>query len=64
MGTSALEIAAGAIIAIVITIWVEWLRKPRLLLRVTAPIDQEFDGGRPATDARFVSVGAKAQNQF
>jgi hypothetical protein len=50
-----LEIALGAVIAILITIWVESLRKPKLELRIAEPSDQVYEN-RPATNARFLGV--------
>lgn len=49
------EVVLGAIIAIVLTIAVENLRKPRLALQVAPHVDNEYQG-RPATKARFLLI--------
>lgn len=55
MSTTFLEILLGAIVAILITIWVENLRKPKLTIRITPPADRQYEG-RPARQVRFLSV--------
>ena len=55
MGTTLLEVVLGAIVAIVITIWVESLRKPKLSLSIGKPTDLAYhDRPAPAKDARFL----------
>lgn len=53
--SSVLEIVLGAAIAILITIWVENLKKPRLSIQITTPGDREYQD-RPAKRARFLYV--------
>lgn len=55
MGLTILEIALGAIVAILITIFVENLRKPRLALKVEQPTDIDYHN-HPAQHARFLSI--------
>lgn len=55
-----LEVILGAVIAIVLTIAVETLRKPRLTLSIASPIDKEYQD-RPARDVRFLLI--ECQNQ-
>ena len=55
MGLTVVEVVLGAIIAILITIWVENLRKPRLELRIARPTDVQYER-RPATHARFLGL--------
>ena len=55
MGLTVIEVILGAIVAIIITIWVENLRKPRLELRMAPPIDVQYKG-RPAKQARFLHL--------
>lgn len=50
---SVLEIVLGAIIAILITIGVENLKKPRLSIEIAAPGDRSYPD-RPAKRARFL----------
>src|SRR5260370_38103640 len=51
-----LQLIIGAIIAILITIWMEYLRRPSLTLSVeTPPIDTEYEG-RPAKNRRGVRL--------
>lgn len=55
MGLTVVEVVLGAIIAILITIWVENLRRPKLELRIARPTDVRYQG-RPATQARFLGL--------
>ena len=55
MGLTVVEVVLGAIVAILTTIWVENLRKPRLELRIASPTDVQYQG-RPATQARFLGL--------
>lgn len=55
IGLTVIEIAVGAIFAIATTIWVEWLRKPRLELRI-ADIKDEVYKERPADKARYLGL--------
>ena len=55
MGLTVVEVVLGAIIAILITIWVENLRKPKLELRIAPPTDVQYQE-RPATQARFLGL--------
>ena len=57
MQSTVLELIAGAAIAILITIWIEWLRKPRLALTTATPSDPTYESrDRPALAARFLGV--------
>jgi hypothetical protein len=58
MGSTVLEVVLGAIIAIVITIWVESLRKPRLSLGIIPYKDVSYSN-RPASSARFLYLELK-----
>jgi hypothetical protein len=53
-----LELILGAIIVLAITIWLEWLRKPKLKLQVHNPHDKDFTQleDKPAKIARFLSL--------
>lgn len=53
MGSTILEVILGAIVAILITILIENLRKPRLSIDLVTPTDQEYEN-RPAQKARFL----------
>lgn len=55
MGLTVLEVVLGAIVAILITILVENLRKPKLRLRIAQAVDMQYQG-RPATLARFLGL--------
>ncbi len=55
MGSTILEIVLGAVIAILITIWVENLKKPRLTIQIARPGDRRYEG-RPAKRAKFLYV--------
>ncbi len=56
MGSTIFEVALGAIVAILITILVENLRKPKLVLGIDLlPTDVEYSN-HPAKHARFLSV--------
>lgn len=52
----AAQVVLGAIVAIVITILVESLRKPRVSIRILPPADTTYTN-KLATNARFLSVG-------
>jgi hypothetical protein len=56
MSQSVLEIVLGALVAIVVTIVVENLRKPRLTLRLAQHHDVAYPPGRPATNVRFLAL--------
>lgn len=53
MGLSILEVVLGAIVAILLTIWIENLRKPRLEIDIVPPQDKNYEN-RPAKKARFL----------
>jgi len=55
MGLTILEVALGAVVAILITILVENLRKPKLALKVEQPTDVDYQD-HPAQHARFLSL--------
>lgn len=55
MSTTILEVVLGAIVAIIITIWVESLCKPKLSLEIGKPSDKAYDN-RPAKNARFLGI--------
>jgi hypothetical protein len=55
MSATILEVVLGAIVAIVITIWVESLRKPKLTLEIGKPSDIAYVN-RPARNARFLGI--------
>lgn len=61
MPQSTLEITVGALIAILTTITVEWLRKPRLSLRVVPHHDNSYQN-RPAKQVRFLALELNNQN--
>lgn len=50
------EMVGGAIIAIVITITVEMLRRPKLRLQIAAPEEADYPHGRPAIRGRSLTV--------
>lgn len=55
----ALEVILGAVLSILITIWIEYLRKPKLRFQKTNISDQDYTKypeKRPANVARFLSV--------
>jgi hypothetical protein len=54
------EVVIGAVIAICITIAIENLRKPKLVLAIGIPVDNAYTG-RPAQDVRFLLV--KCENR-
>lgn len=57
MNSSVLEIILGAVVAIVITILVEYLRKPKLRLRLAQASNPTYESGdRPAQVARFLAL--------
>lgn len=57
MNSSVLEIILGAVVAIVITILVEYLRKPKLRLRLAQASNPTYESGdRPAQAARFLAL--------
>ena len=57
MGSSVVEIVAGAVIAILITIWIEYQRKPKLEIRIAEPSNPTYESGdRPAAVARFLGL--------
>lgn len=51
----------GAITTILVSLWVENLRRPRLRLRIVAPKDTEYQG-LPANQVRFLLVGVRNEN--
>jgi hypothetical protein len=55
MGLTILGAIIGSIIAGLITIWIETLRKPRLELELMAPVDMTFQN-QPAHDMRSLRV--------
>lgn len=55
MGLTILSVIIGAIIAGLITIWIETLRKPRLELELLNPIDMAFQN-QPANNMRATRV--------
>lgn len=55
MGSTTLEVILGAVIAIIITIVVEILHKPKLSLRIIDPLDVDYDK-HPAEKARFLRL--------
>jgi hypothetical protein len=55
MGLTILGVALGAVVAILITILVENLRKPKLQLGLDPPTDVEYQN-RPAQNVRFLSL--------
>lgn len=55
MGSTVLEVALGAVVAILITIFVENLRKPKLQVILALPADIEYHN-HPAHNARFLGV--------
>lgn len=55
MSATILEVVLGAIVAVIITIWVESLRKPKLTLEIGKPSDIAYDK-RPARNVRFLGI--------
>lgn len=55
MISTILEIGLGALIAIAFTIIIENLRKPKLYIKLAAPIDNNYIN-RPAQNVRFLGV--------
>ena len=55
MGLTILEVVLGAIVAILITLLVENLRKPKLQLRLDSPTDIKYQNS-PAQNVRFLSL--------
>jgi len=55
MGLTILGVALGAVLAILTTILVENLRKPRLQLRLHPPTDRQYQN-HPAQNVRFLSL--------
>jgi hypothetical protein len=55
MGLTILEVVLGAIVAILLTIWIEYVRKPKLELRVARPTDIDYQS-HPANAVRFLAV--------
>lgn len=55
MGLIIVEVALGANVAILITIWVENLRKPGLELRIGPPVDRNYQR-HPAEETRFLGL--------
>lgn len=58
MGTTVLEVILGAIVAIIITIWIENLRKPKLSIQISTPTGREYKD-RPAKRAKFLHAEIK-----
>ncbi len=57
MGLTFLEVVLGAVVAILITILVENLRKPKLQLRLDPPTDVKYTPQeRPANEARYLGL--------
>jgi hypothetical protein len=57
MGALLMEVIIGAVIAVLITIGVEYLRRPNLKLIIeTPPVDVEYPSGRPAQRARYLRL--------
>ena len=55
MVATLIEVVLGAIVAILITIWVESLRKPKLTLEIGEPSDIVYTN-RPARNVRFLGL--------
>lgn len=56
MITTAIGIIAGAIIAILITVSVEMLRRPKLRLRILPPTEAPYPADRPAKSGRYLNL--------
>ena len=56
MLTTAIGILGGGIVAILTTIAVEALRRPRLRLRIAPPIEATYPAGRPAKHGRALTI--------
>jgi hypothetical protein len=50
------SITAGGVITIAVTIFVEYLRRPRLMLAIAGPVDTTYAPGRPARKGRYLYV--------
>ena len=48
-------VVVGAIIAVIITIFIENLRKPKLELKIAPPVDRKYQD-RPANSVRFLGL--------
>lgn len=55
MNSTILEVVLGAIISIVITVFIEWLRKPKLIFYIGKPSDRSYETS-PAKEARFLGI--------
>jgi hypothetical protein len=55
MGT-ALSIILGGLITIVTAIFIEYLRRPRLDIRITPPVDRNYPDDRPVHRAKYLVV--------
>ena len=55
MNSAILEIVLGAIISIIITVFIEWLRKPKLIFHIGKPSDRSYETS-PAKEARFLGI--------
>ena len=52
-----IEVKIGAIIAVLIAIGTEYLRRPNLKLLIeTPPLDAEYDEKRPARSVRYLRL--------
>ena len=56
-----LEVLLGAVLAILTTISVEHLRKPKLKIHLAPPRDREYPGDHPARKMRYVTLTATHQ---
>jgi hypothetical protein len=54
-----MEIIIGALLAITITIFVEFMRKPKLRIYIADPHDRIYNNSYPASEARFLAVLVK-----
>jgi len=54
--TTAVAVIVGGLITIATTIFIEWLRKPRLQIDICPPTDNTYKKSMPAQEARFLYV--------
>ncbi len=54
--SAALQIAFGAVLAVLTTITVERLRKPKLRIEIDDPRDRTYPPGKPAQEMRYLTL--------
>ena len=51
-----LSVVAGGVLTVLTALAVEMLRRPKLHLRIAAPVDATYRAGSPAAHGRYLSV--------